>query len=228
MSAPNTKFEVMENDGLHHHRRRKWIWAAVAAVVVAVCALALGLGLGLGLKPKGQGEPGAGSSPNSTCTGNCTYQGAPLPMRAPWQIVLSETLTLDNQTQTSDDAAATSSTSLVTPNPSSDPNVTVYDIDMFLHQNLSVVRDLRAQGMEVICYFSSGSYEPNRPDSWKFKDSDMGNELDGWPGEYWLDLNSDNVRQIMTGRIEIAAQMNCTGIDPDNVDGYASPAPSQC
>lgn len=134
--------------------------------------------------------------------------------------MLSETLTLDNQTSTTNDAAASTTVSLVTPNPSSEPNVTLYDIDMFLHQNLTVVRDLRAQGMDVICYFSSGSYEPDRPDSWKFKDSDKGNELDGWPGEYWLDLNSDNVRQIMTARIEIAAQMNCTGIDPDNVDGY--------
>lgn len=225
MSVPNAKFEVTENDGLHQHRSRKWLWAAIAAAVVAISALALGLGLGLGLKHNGGGESDAGPPPNSTCTGNCsTYNGTGLPVRTPWQIVLSETLTLENQTQTTNNAAASTTSQLVTPNPSSDPNVTLYDLDMFLHQNLTVVRDLRAQGMEVICYFSSGSYEPNRPDSWKFKDSDKGSELDGWPGEYWLDLNSDNVRQIMTARIEIAARMNCSGIDPDNVDGYVRSA----
>lgn len=222
MSAPNAKFEVMENTGLHRHRNRKWLWAAIAGGIIAIIALALGLGLGLGLKGSGSGS-GSDSGPAPpvpTCTGNCTYNGTTLPVRTPWQIVLSETLTLDNQTSTTDGTAATTTAALVTPNPSSDPNVTLYDIDMFLHQNLTVVRDLRAQDIDVICYFSSGSYEPGRPDSWKFKDSDLGNELDGWPGEYWLDLNSDNVRQIMTARIEIAAQMNCTGIDPDNVDGY--------
>ncbi|KAJ4419728.1 hypothetical protein N0V82_004771 [Gnomoniopsis sp. IMI 355080] len=219
MSAPNAKFEVMENEGLHRNRHRKWLWFAIPALILALIALALGLGLGLGLK-KGGSSPDIGPAPPiPTCTGNCTYNGTTLSVRTPWQIVLSETLTLDNQTSTTDKAATTTSP-LVTPNPSSDPNVTLYDIDMFLHQNLTVVRDLRAQGMDVICYFSAGSYEPDRPDSWKFTDSDKGNELDGWPGEYWLDLNSDNVRQIMTARIEIAAQMNCTGIDPDNVDGY--------
>lgn len=208
MSVPNAKFEVIDDDWNRRHRHWKpWVFGALGALTVI--ALALGLGLGLGLNRGGSGG-GSTPPPNSTCTGNCTYSGTGLPVRTPWQIVLSETLTLDNQ----------SSTAAVTPNPTSDPAVSMYDIDMFLHQNLTVVRDLRARGMEVICYFSAGSYEPNRPDSWKFTDDDKGSELDGWPGEYWLDLNSDNVRQIMTARIEIAAQMNCSGIDPDNVDAY--------
>lgn len=226
MSTHSDKLEVTEkNNGLHHHRRRKWLWIAIAAVLLAVLALALGLGLGLGLR-RGSGS-GSGSSgspaPIPPCTGNCTYNGTTLSARTPWQIVLSETLTLNNKSTISDAAAAASMAPLVTPNPTSETNVTLYDIDMFLHQNLTVVQDLRAQGMDVICYFSSGSYEPDRPDSWKFnKQDDLGNELDGWPGEYWLDLNSANVRSIMSNRIAIAAKMNCTGIDPDNVDGYVS------
>lgn len=213
MSVPNAKFEVIDDEGWERRHRHWKSWLGGVLGLLTVVGLALGLGLGLGLRKGHNSQP---TPPNGT-TGANPYNGTGLPVRTPWQIVLSETLTLDDQ----------SNGPAVTPNPSSDPAVSMYDIDMFLHQNLTVVRDLRAQGMEVICYFSAGSYEPNRPDSWKFTDDDKGKELDGWPGEYWLDLNSDNVRQIMTARIEIAAKMNCSGVDPDNVDAYVScpPAP---
>jgi hypothetical protein len=46
--------------------------------------------------------------------------------------------------------------------------------------------------------------------------------LDGWPGERWLRLGSENVRRIMKGRVELAGQKGCDGVDPDNVDGYVS------
>lgn len=225
MSVPNDKFDLVD-DGVQHNR--KWRFpAAIALGTIIVLGIALGLGLGLGLSCKiNSNSPlcPSGQSPSPTGTPTPPVNGSvpSLSVRTPWQIVLSETLTLDNQTSTSGSASSSSGPSLVTPNPTSKTNVTLYDIDMFLHQNLTVVRDLRANGMDVICYFSAGSYEPNRPDSWKFKSADKGKELDGWPGEYWLDLNSDNVRQIMTARIEIAAGMNCSGIDPDNVDGYVS------
>ncbi|PSR76992.1 glycoside hydrolase superfamily [Coniella lustricola] len=235
MSAPREKFEVLDDGAGVQHRHRNWKKIAViVAAALAVLALALGLGLGLGLKPHGGGGGGnsGGSSgscsdtPNPTLCPNNTQPNSSIPTLAatlPWQIVLSETLVLANDTSATSDAADNeTSTDIVTPNASSATNVTVYDIDMFAHQNNSVVSRLRAQGMHVICYFSAGSYEPGRPDSWKFTDNDKGKELDGWPGEYWLDLNSLNVRQIMLDRIEIAAQMNCSGIDPDNVDGYVS------
>lgn len=231
MSVPHDKFEVLDgNQPAERHHRGGWKkWAAIIAGLLALLALALGLGLGLPcsinknspLCPSG-GSGGNGTAPSSSPTGPCSPDDndnnvtgcaiTQLALETPWQIILIETLTLDD-TSTSDGP-------LVTPNPTSEPNVTLYDIDMFLHQNLSVVQDLRDQGMEVVCYFSAGSYEPGRPDSWKFTSDDKGKELDGWPGEYWLDLNSANVRSIMTGRIQIASKMNCSGIDPDNVDGY--------
>lgn len=74
----------------------------------------------------------------------------------------------------------------------------------------------------MLCYFSAGSYEPDRPDSNNFKSSDMGKELSGWPQEKWLDLNSNNVRDIMSKRLQLAAQNGCDGVDPDNTDGYVS------
>lgn len=223
MSVPRNKFEVIDSDagGARHHPNWKK-WAVGIAALLVILGLALGLGLGLGLKNHNPPPPSTVTvvpSPNSSVP--------TLSASMAWQIMLDETVTLDNSSSSSDSTSEddtstddSTATALVTPNQYTDPNVTLIDIDMFLHQNLTVVRDLRARGMHVICYFSAGSFEDWRPDAWKFKSSDIGNPLDGWPGEYWLDLNSDNVKSIMTARIEIAAQMNCSGIDPDNVDGY--------
>ncbi|KAH8646889.1 endo alpha-1,4 polygalactosaminidase precursor [Xylariales sp. PMI_506] len=123
-----------------------------------------------------------------------------------WQIILSGTLNID------------------TSSPSVTPDVAVYDIDLFGNTNegedASKIAALHQLGKKVICYFSAGSYEPGRPDSSLFTSADKGNELDGWPGEYWLNLNSNNVRDIMAARIKTASDMGCDAIDPDNVDGY--------
>lgn len=201
----NDKFGMI--DTAPHGRRMNWKkWALALVALVIVLGLALGLGLGLGLNHN-NGGGGGGSGGSTPPSSNGTNVNSTLSMSSAWQIVLSETLVLEDDDQMS-------------PSNTSSPGVSVYDIDMFLHQNNSVVQALQASNITVICYFSAGSYEPDRPDSWKFTSDDKGKELDGWPGEYWLDLNSDNVRSIMTNRIEIAAQMGCNGIDPDNVDGY--------
>ncbi|KAK0707732.1 glycoside hydrolase superfamily, partial [Lasiosphaeris hirsuta] len=121
---------------------------------------------------------------------------------ASWQIVLDQALNIDDG------------------NPAVEPDVDVFDIDMFLHQNATTIANLHKLGKRAICYFSAGSYENDRPDSHKFQQSDLGNELSGWPGERWLNLSSPSVRDIMAARIEIASQMGCDAIDPDNVDGY--------
>jgi hypothetical protein len=81
---------------------------------------------------------------------------------------------------------------------------------------------LQLGSKRVICYFSAGSYEPNRPDSADFTAADKGSELDGWPGEYWLDTTSANVRSIMSARIALASSKGCDGVDPDNIDGYSN------
>lgn len=187
--------------------RRTLIWAAVAAIVVI--ALAVGLGVGLGLRGSDDGDdnddnsspqPTSTTSPNATTpAGNGTvWQPA---VNSSWQIILLNPIALDS------DAKSVS------------PNVSIYDIDLFTNSNttISTLHDL---GKKVICYFSAGSYEPDRPDSSDFKSSDLGKELDGWPGEKWLDLNSTNVRSIMAARIKLASEKGCDGIDPDNVDGY--------
>jgi hypothetical protein len=74
----------------------------------------------------------------------------------------------------------------------------------------------------VICYFSAGSYEEWRDDADQFDDAVLGNDLDGWPGERWLDIRASNVHDIMLARLDVAQQKGCDGVDPDNVNGYTS------
>ena len=78
---------------------------------------------------------------------------------------------------------------------------------------------LRAQGTKTIAYFSS-QYEKWRTDSHKFPADDIGNSLDGWPGENWINPKSPAVRQIMLERMDYAKQRGFYGIDMDNVDFY--------
>ncbi|KAF7545567.1 hypothetical protein G7046_g9533 [Stylonectria norvegica] len=123
-----------------------------------------------------------------------------------WEIVLSGAVDIDVNS------------------PSTTDNVQVLDFDLFTNTedgtDKSKIDALHKIGKKVICYFSAGSYEPDRPDSTKFTASDKGSELVGWPGEYWLDLKSANVAAIMKNRIATAAKMGCDAIDPDNVDAY--------
>ena len=98
-------------------------------------------------------------------------------------------------------------------------NVVVYDIDLFDAPD-SVITTLHNQGKHVVCYFSAGSGENWRPDYSKFKASDLGNPLDGWAGEKWVDTRSANVRSIMASRLDLAKTRGCDGVEPDNVDGY--------
>lgn len=99
------------------------------------------------------------------------------------------------------------------------PNVEVYDIDLFENSERTI-RYLQKKGMKVICYFSAGSYENWRPDKKNFVKSDLGKALDGWKGERWLNVRSQNVRKIMMARLDLAVQKKCNGVEPDNIDGY--------
>lgn len=97
----------------------------------------------------------------------------------------------------------------------------MYDIDLF-DAPPAVIDELRAAGRAVVCYFSAGSYEDWRPDAAEFPPSALGNDLDGWPGERWLDTRDAGVRAIMRARLDLAVAKRCDGVEPDNVDGYAN------
>ncbi|CRK15894.1 hypothetical protein BN1723_017445, partial [Verticillium longisporum] len=99
------------------------------------------------------------------------------------------------------------------------PDVDAFDIDLFDNSDETFSR-LREAGKKVICYFSAGSWEDWRDDKDDFGDENLGKELDGWPGEKWVDVASDGVRNVMKKRIQLAANRGCDAIDPDNVDGF--------
>jgi GH25 family lysozyme M1 (1,4-beta-N-acetylmuramidase) len=98
-------------------------------------------------------------------------------------------------------------------------DVAMYDVDLF-DTPQSTIDDLKKAGRQVVCYFSAGSREDWRPDAGKFAPKDYGKGLAGWPGENWLDTRSANVRKIMQARLDLAVSKGCTGVEPDNVDGY--------
>lgn len=99
-------------------------------------------------------------------------------------------------------------------------NVQVYDIDMF-GASQTLIDKLHAQGRAVICYIDT-AYEPGRPDSNQFTSAVLGNGIDGWPGQKWVDIRSQVVRQIMVNRIAKAASKGCDGIEMDDVDAYTN------
>jgi hypothetical protein len=50
----------------------------------------------------------------------------------------------------------------------------------------------------------------------------IGDPLDGWPGERWIDHRDATIREVMQARLDLAATKGCDGVEPDNVDGYAN------
>lgn len=99
-------------------------------------------------------------------------------------------------------------------------DVTMYDIDLF-DAPQEVIDNLHSDGRIVICYFSAGSWEEWRQDAHTFPASLIGNPLEGWPDERWLDIRQiDLLAPIMAARLELAASKQCDGVEPDNVTAY--------
>jgi hypothetical protein len=42
--------------------------------------------------------------------------------------------------------------------------------------------------------------------------------MSGWAGENWIDVRTQNVRDIMKARLDLAVVKGCHGVDPDNVN----------
>ncbi|WP_232819310.1 endo alpha-1,4 polygalactosaminidase [Saccharospirillum mangrovi] len=98
-------------------------------------------------------------------------------------------------------------------------NVEIYDVDLF-DTDQETIDELHDDNRFVICYFSAGSYENWRDDEDEFAGNELGKTLDGWEDERWLDIRSTNVHRIMKARLDLAADKECDGVEPDNMDGY--------
>lgn len=174
-----------------------WAWSAKKKILVlatiVLVIIAIGIALGVGLGVGLRNNGGGGNEGG----GNKTVKWQP-PVGVKWQIELLYPLN-----DTSVDAP-------------------VYDIDLYDNPKSTILK-LQSQGRKVICYFSAGTYENWRPDAGDFKSSDLGKKLSDWPGERWLDTNSNNVRKIMQSRLDLAVTKGCDGVDPDNIDAYDNP-----
>lgn len=99
--------------------------------------------------------------------------------------------------------------------------VDLYDVDLF-DTPVATIQAIQSSGKRVICYFSAGSYEDFREDKDDFDPAVLGNTLDGWQDERWLDVRSANVHSIMQARLVLAKNKGCDGVEPDNMDAYAN------
>lgn len=99
-------------------------------------------------------------------------------------------------------------------------DVNVFNLDL-LDTPPSTIEALHRHNVFVMCYFSAGSYEEWRPDADKFPAEVLGKDLEGWPGEKWLDIRRmDLLAPIIEARLDLAVSKGCHGVDPDNVNGY--------
>ena len=98
--------------------------------------------------------------------------------------------------------------------------VDVYNLDLF-DTEPAVIQELHERGIFVMCYFSAGSFEDWRADAAQFPQEILGREMEGWPGEIWLDIRQiDLLEPVIESRLQMAAQKDCDGVDPDNVNGF--------
>jgi hypothetical protein len=98
-------------------------------------------------------------------------------------------------------------------------DVDVYDIDLFDAPS-SIIEQLRSEGRTVICYFSAGSFEQWRDDAVRFPAQAIGNTLDGWDDERWVDTRDAAVRDVLAARLDLAVERGCHGVEPDNVTAF--------
>ncbi len=95
-------------------------------------------------------------------------------------------------------------------------DVAVYDVDLF-DTPASAVEALHGAGRRVICYVSVGTYEPWRSDATQFSSTALGDTVEGFPTERWLDPRDTTVRAVMSARLDVAVAKACDGVDLSNV-----------
>jgi hypothetical protein len=97
----------------------------------------------------------------------------------------------------------------------------MFDVDLFDVSQETIIT-LHSEGKRVVCYFSAGTYEPWRPDASDFPPEIVGNEVEGWEDERWLNVKRiDLLGPIMERRLDLAVEKGCDGVEPDNVDAWS-------
>ena len=92
-------------------------------------------------------------------------------------------------------------------------DVDLYDVDLWETPE-ATLRQLQDRGVAVLCYFSAGSSDPDRPDFGQFAASDLGRPLGGFQRERWLDVRSQTVWDVMLERLDLAQSVGATASSP--------------
>lgn len=93
-------------------------------------------------------------------------------------------------------------------------------LDLF-DTDIRTVRQLVREGKKPICYFNAGAWEDWRPDADQYPDAILGSQMEGWPGERWIDIRDlDVLKPIIRKRLDLCKEKGFIGVDPDNVNGY--------
>ena len=97
-----------------------------------------------------------------------------------------------------------------------------YDLDLF-ETSAAEVAALHERGVTVACYLSAGTAEAFRPDVGAFPPATVGNPLEDYPDERWLDVRRiDELAPVLEDRLDRCADKGFDAVEPDNVDAYAS------
>ena len=100
-------------------------------------------------------------------------------------------------------------------------DVSVYEVDLFDTAQADIDA-LHAAGRRVICYVSTGTFEPWRSDADAFPTAAVGNVVAAYPQERWLDTRDAAVRAVMTARLDRARDKRCDGVDLSTVSSGAA------
>ena len=103
-----------------------------------------------------------------------------------------------------------------------DPKLAVDVFDIDWEQDASVVAQLHQAGKKVICYVSVGSWEDWRPDAANFPAAVLGNDYPGWPGEKFVDIRAQALRDLMAKRFDVCKTKGFDAVEPDNMDVFSS------
>ncbi len=103
-------------------------------------------------------------------------------------------------------------------------DVYMYDVDLF-DTSKATIDSLHEKDKIVTCYFSAGSleYGSDRPDEiilTTIHPNVIGNTLENWEKERWLDITNKEVWDVMENRIALAKEKGCDAVEPDNVNAF--------
>jgi glycosyl hydrolase family 114 len=94
-------------------------------------------------------------------------------------------------------------------------DVQMYDVDL-TETSASTVAAIHARGAKAVCYMETGSWESYRPDAGRYPASVLGNTMDGYPDERYVDIRQLSVlRPIIDARLDLCASKGFDGVEPD-------------